>query len=183
VHGDLHAGNILFIKDEKETNEKLKYKLGILDLGIVFRVSNKLQSICYQCWNDLTDSKDIRDISESLINSDLFIVPLSNVKLLDKQQYEIIVELVIEIINDALFIKDGMKQLQIYKFIEKFHSYLKEYLPKYNLSFSDEFVKSQLFVAMAHGITMKLCKDDFKYLIDETMNELFHTNLFFDYIK
>ena len=35
VHGDLHGGNILFIKDEND--KKYKYKIGVIDYGIVFR--------------------------------------------------------------------------------------------------------------------------------------------------
>ena len=36
THGDLHSGNILFIKDENET--KYKHKIGVLDFGIIYEV-------------------------------------------------------------------------------------------------------------------------------------------------
>ena len=60
-------------------------------------------------------------------------------------------------------------------------SKLKEYLSKESLSkigikLSDDFVKSQLVLAMAHGITLTLCKDDFIPLMDKAINELFHTS-------
>ena len=33
-HGDLHSGNVLFIKDEND--KKYKYKVGVLDFGIIY---------------------------------------------------------------------------------------------------------------------------------------------------
>ena len=36
THGDLHSGNILFIKDEKD--EKYKYKIGVIDFGIIYEL-------------------------------------------------------------------------------------------------------------------------------------------------
>jgi hypothetical protein len=42
---------------------------------------------------------------------------------------------------------------------------------------SDDFVKSQLVLAMSHGVTLTLCKDDFITLMDKVINELFHTKM------
>ena len=42
---------------------------------------------------------------------------------------------------------------------------------------SDEFVKMQLVLAMAHGVTITLCKTNFIELMDTVLNELFHTNM------
>ena len=43
----------------------------------------------------------------------------------------------------------------------------------------DDFVKSQLVLAMAHGVTLTLCKDNYITMMDKSINELFHTNLIF----
>ena len=58
----------------------------------------------------------------------------------------------------------------------------KEYLNKkelMNLGIrpSDNFIKTQLVLAMAHGVTLTLCKNNIVPLIDEVLNELFHTNI------
>jgi hypothetical protein len=42
---------------------------------------------------------------------------------------------------------------------------------------SDNFVKLQMLLAMSHGVTLTLCKDDFFSLADKAFNELFHTNM------
>ena len=39
AHGDLHPGNILFIKDYN-LHEKCRYKLGILDFGIMYQIND-----------------------------------------------------------------------------------------------------------------------------------------------
>ncbi len=80
-----------------------------------------------------------------------------------------------EIINSS----KQANQLQIYKFLSK----LKEYLSKKELSNigirpSDDFVKSQLVLAMAHGVTLTLCNNNnYITLMDEVINELFKTNI------
>ena len=42
---------------------------------------------------------------------------------------------------------------------------------------SDDFIKTQLVLAMAHGVTLTLCKNDFITLMDKCLNELFKTQL------
>jgi hypothetical protein len=42
---------------------------------------------------------------------------------------------------------------------------------------SDDFVKSQLVLAMSHGVTLTLCKGDYITLMDKCLNELFHTQM------
>ena len=46
--------------------------------------------------------------------------------------------------------------------------------------FPDNFIKTQLVLAMSHGITLTLCKDDFMILADKVINELFHIKTFTD---
>jgi len=58
----------------------------------------------------------------------------------------------------------------------------KEYLSNSELASigirpSDNFVKTQLVLAMSHGVTLTLCKNDFFSLADKVINELFHTNM------
>ena len=42
---------------------------------------------------------------------------------------------------------------------------------------SDSFIKTQLVLAMAHGVTLTLCKDDYMSLADKVINELFPTSM------
>jgi hypothetical protein len=61
-------------------------------------------------------------------------------------------------------------------------SNLKDYLCNSKLSNigirpSESFVKTQLVLAMTHGVTLTLCKDDFITVADKVLNELFNTKL------
>ena len=68
--------------------------------------------------------------------------------------------------------KDG-NQIRLYQFIHHLHSYLKtNSLQSLGLYLSDDFVKIQLVLAMAHGVTMKLCKENYIELADRVINDL-----------
>ena len=67
----------------------------------------------------------------------------------------------------------------MYKFLSEFKKYLcKNEIIDLGLRPSDEFVKIQLVLAMAHGVTLLLCKDDYIKLADKVIHELFHLDTF-----
>ena len=45
THGDLHGGNILFIKDNND--ERYPYKIGVIDFGIVYDLDSKFKGIIF----------------------------------------------------------------------------------------------------------------------------------------
>ena len=53
----------------------------------------------------------------------------------------------------------------------------KKEICKFGIRPSDDFVKTQLVLAMSHGVTLTLCNNDFIPLMDKVLNELFHTEL------
>ena len=64
-----------------------------------------------------------------------------------------------------------------YFFICDFHNYMINYLPQYHLNMSSNVIKTQLALAMTHGVTFKLCKSSWVEMFTKVMEELFHTNL------
>ena len=97
---------------------------------------------------------------------------------LNSEDYNNILNFVATVIEEAIYTSKKANQIQIYKLL----SQIKEYLNKREISDlglrpSDSFVKSQLVLAMAHGVTLTLCHDDFITLADKVINELFHTNM------
>ena len=77
-HGDLHPGNILFIKEpiaavDTDTETEYKYKIGILDFGIIGRMSRSDQEVMFNLTKMVYQKKFkriikyiITNISESL---------------------------------------------------------------------------------------------------------------------
>ena len=49
---------------------------------------------------------------------------------------------------------------------------------KYNIKPSRELLKLQLTLAMSHGITLELCKNDYLKFTNEVIEDLFHLDLF-----
>jgi predicted unusual protein kinase regulating ubiquinone biosynthesis (AarF/ABC1/UbiB family) len=184
-HGDLHAGNILFIKDDKETFDKHKYILGILDFGIVYSIEKKFQEVLYDIMDGLT-VVDKSVLAKKIIDSGMFIEPIETIRSLPIKDYENIISMLSNILADVFAINDNgsdsglgnCNQIKFYYFIRDFHKYMSTFLPQYHLTMTNNVIKTQLALAMTHGVTMKLCKDNWTLLFSQVMIEMFHTDIF-----
>jgi ubiquinone biosynthesis protein len=174
VHGDLHSGNILFIKDYNDN--KYPYKIGVIDFGIIYEVETYLKGILFDIFTNLFE-RSPRDSAIKLLNSGI-IDPPGILQKIPKEDYNNIVNITEEILSETINASKKANQIQIYKFLSNMKEYLcKEQLSNIGIKPSDQFINGQLILAMSHGVTLKLCNDDFVSLMDEVLNELFHTNL------
>jgi len=173
-HGDLHGGNILFIKDA--VNEKCKYKIGIIDFGIMYEIDEEYKNALFNIFTQMFQRTPKENALE-LLHSGV-IIPVNVIHKLPNSHFEKLLKITTEIIENTLQNSKNANQVQIYKFLSK----IKECICTSELSIigirpSDNFVKTQLVLAMAHGVTLTLCKDEFFHLADKVANELFHVNL------
>jgi len=176
THGDLHSGNILFIKDEKEENPKYKHKIGVLDFGIVYNVDNLYKGVLFEIITEMF-SLPPKVIATKIINSGI-IEPIDVLKNMPTHHYERIVKILEDIVQETVHASKKANQIQIYKFISSLRSYLSDHeISNLGLTLSDSFVKTQLVLAMAHGVTLTLCKDNYMELANVVINELFHTDM------
>jgi predicted unusual protein kinase regulating ubiquinone biosynthesis (AarF/ABC1/UbiB family) len=171
-HGDLHSGNVLFIKDEND--EKYKYKVGVLDFGIIYEADPEFKQNLLEFASEMLTSPT-EELAIKLLNTGL-IEPLEIIQNLPKLHYDNIVKIVSDILYETIHKSKQANQLKIYHFLTTFHSYMsKNELLELGLKPSDHFVKTQLALAMSHGVTLTLCKDDYINLTDQVLNEIFHT--------
>jgi predicted unusual protein kinase regulating ubiquinone biosynthesis (AarF/ABC1/UbiB family) len=174
THGDLHGGNILFIKDKND--ERYPYKIGVIDFGIIYELDSEYKGLVFEMLTQMFESPP-RDSAIKLLNSGI-IDPPNILQQIPKDDYENIIAFTSEIIDETVNISKKANQIQIYKFISKLKDYLSNSaLSKIGIRPSDNFVKTQLVLAMSHGVTLTLCNDDFMGLADTVINELFHTNM------
>lgn len=174
THGDLHSGNILFIKDSKDT--KYPHKIGVIDFGIIYNVDSQYRGLLFDIFTQIFE-KSSRETAEKLLNSGL-IEPPGILQKIPRKDYDNILSFTEEIISETINTSKKANQIQIYKFLFKFKEYLsKDELSNIGIRPSDDFVKSQLVLAMSHGVTLKLCKNNFITLIDKVINELFDTEM------
>ena len=174
THGDLHGGNILFIKDE--IDKKHKYKIGVLDFGIIYEIDAQYKGVLFEVLTEMFNNP-AAVTAEKLLDSGI-IEPLELVKTLPTEHRNNIIKFTSEILQDTIYNSKQANQIQIYKFLSEFKTYINNpEIAKLGLRPSDNFVKTQLVLAMAHGVTLTLCKNDYMSLADKVINELFHTNM------
>jgi len=171
-HGDLHSGNVLFIKDEND--EKYKYKVGVLDFGIIYEADPDFKQSLLEFASEMMTSPT-QELAKKVLNTGL-IEPLEIIQNLPKHHYDNIVKIIGDILYETIHKSKEANQLKIYHFLTSFHSYMsRNELLELGIKPSDHFVKTQLALAMSHGVTLTLCKDDYINLTDQVLNEIFHT--------
>ena len=174
THGDLHGGNILFIKDDED--KKYPYKLGVIDFGIIYELESQYKGLVFDMLTQMFESTP-RESAIKLLNSGI-IDPPGILEQIPKKDYENIIAFTTEIIDETINNSKKANQVQIYKFISKLKDYLNNsILSNIGIRPSDNFVKTQLVLAMSHGVTLTLCNNDFMGLADKVINELFHANM------
>jgi len=169
THGDLHPGNILFLKNENE--DKDIYKICLLDFGLVFRIEEEVRLGFFYIITKLFDIP-AKDLSLQLLT--LFIEPKGILNDLPNEDLEKIVTLIEPIIEKTIYKKNEANQSKIYEFLTEINGYIKNNnIKKYGLRVSDEFVKMQMALAMCNGINMTLCKNDYMSFANKIINEMF----------
>lgn len=171
THGDLHSGNILFIEDENR-----KKKIGILDFGIIYKYEEKFKC---DMFNLLTSINEMENIELVKTVFKITVEPENALEILPKDDYNKLLDISIGMLNETLKNKKMANQYQLFKFLSIMKEYLsKKELSKLGIKLKDDFVKSQMFVAMAHGVTIKLCKqENLLEIIEECINEIFKPTL------
>lgn len=174
LHADLHSGNILFVKDESD--EKYKHKIGVIDFGIIYELNENYKNNLFDVMSDIFSTPC--DLTARKILYSGVLEPLSVIQNLDSHHVENIVSILANVIKECVTVKKKASQTQLYNFFTKLTNYLNQNdISNLGLKPSDDLVKSQLVLAMSHGVSLSLCKSDFASVANKVLNELFHTEL------
>ena len=177
VHGDLHSGNIIFIKDDND--KKYPYKIGVIDFGIIMRIGCEYKNeLIDVITNDLTEPGGAT--IDKVFRSSM-IQPKGIVDKIDPLEYKSLLKICgnavdnaksnkITVDCNALFetMKDAMKLVNTDKYKEL------------GITFSPDYLKTQMIMAMTNGLTMTLCKNTYNVVLEAALNELFHLDIFMD---
>lgn len=167
THGDLHSGNVLFVRDSSNG----AFKLGVLDFGLVHKVDPHFKAVLFELVSQLFELPP-RECALKILHSGI-LDPPNLESVVPKKDYDELLTYTEQLIRETLFESRKANQLQLYKFLTK----LKSCLAMYGVKPSEELTKSQLVLAMAHGVTLTLCKGQFMELMDTCMAEVFRTDL------
>ena len=173
-HGDMHSGNILFIK-QLDTNGTAKHQIAPIDFGIVTRTSENTKLIMIEIASEMMTC-DTREMAEKLVKVLLDPPDLKNV--LPIEDYTRLIVIIAIILQETIHSKNAANQIQIYEFFKRFNDFLSESaIKKYNIKVNEDFIKIQVAITMANGISMTLCKNDFINVANAILCEIFHLNL------
>jgi ubiquinone biosynthesis protein len=160
-HGDLHPGNILFI------NENGKKQIGILDYGIVGKITKEEKNIFLDFLYALSIEKNDRKAIELLINK--LVEPKSIVDKLTNEEYNNLFENVRYVINKTLNTKKGSSSLgpdDLYN--------INKILYNNNLYIRKSFSRLEIAIAISESICKELSyNNSYMDSIKESLNELF----------
>jgi len=176
VHGDLHGGNLLFIKDE--TDKKYKYKIGVIDYGIVYQFNNEERSKMFDFITEITSTS--AEITAQRVIQLGIIEPIDVFINLPKEHFDEIVRIMTGILHDTLFVLKRADCKRIFTSVKVLNDYLNKHkLKQCGLAPSKGFVIFQLTIAMLYGVIITLCKNDERLLelFDESVTELFRPKL------
>jgi predicted unusual protein kinase regulating ubiquinone biosynthesis (AarF/ABC1/UbiB family) len=173
THGDLHSGNILFIK---EKNEKLpskdNIKIGLIDFGILYETSKQFNETLFDFCTEIFITK-AENVAVRILKNGFFDPPDILNKLSDSEKEYIIGEIT-KFINTILIDPTNANQKKIYEFLFNLNNFVTENnLEKYGLKLNDEFIKLQMFIAMYQGISLKLTGKDYVEVVNKVINELY----------
>ena len=182
THGDLHSGNILFIKNaivDDDTNNdaepKYQYQIGLIDFGIVLKINNIIKNKFLELSIELY-TKPTEEIATELLN--LIIEPKEVWINIPKKHSDNIIALTADILKQTIQGSTGATQVKLFDFVTRFNNYLKHNdLKAYGLVVNDDFIKIQLALVMSHGISLCLCKNKYMDVANEVLNSMFHTDL------
>ena len=173
THGDLHPGNILFIKDPLDST--YTHKIGIIDFGIVYEIDAPFQEKMVDLYSNLF-TRTHEEVASSILYSGC-LEPIEVITQLPKVHSDNLIQIMTEIL-DKVMNHSAANELEVCNVLIQIDSYLrKTSLFKLGIRPSNNFVKAQLALAMSQGVTLTLCKEKFINVVEMVVNEVFHTEL------
>lgn len=177
-HGDLHSGNILFIKNDNLTDAP-KYQLGIIDLGIMIEISEIVSNHYLDLFIDLFSVSC--EITAKKLITNILLEPKEILDSLPEEHYTNIIKLGSNVIESLRNNNTKLDQSELYNYFHIINNYFKSNdLVKLGLRPSGEFMKIQLALAMTHGVTLQLCKENPINLIKNVLNEILNLDFFLE---
>jgi len=168
AHGDLHNGNILFIKEEDNV-----YKLGILDYGILYQFDEAIKNKYTEIFAGLFYIDETESAKKLL---GVAFEPEEELKCIDPVVYNKMISIVAIQLSSLKSPNVSADQLQIHECLKNVTECLNPHNYENKIKINDTFIKLQLVLAMSHGVTISLCENTYKDLAREVLDEMLGKN-------
>ncbi len=140
-HGDLHAGNIFFMKDEKGA-----LQLGIIDYGVMGELTKREQNLFYQFFTSVSTTTDYLDVADVMI--DAIAEPKTAVNALGDDDRESLRHDLALITKEAFTQKENMGPEEIYQINRR--------LRRHGLTLAKSFCRVELALAISDSVCARL---------------------------
>ena len=162
-HGDLHAGNIFFMK-----NKEGQHQLGIIDYGVMGELTKKEQNQFYQFFTTISKTDDFLDVADVMI--DALAEPKSSVDSLSTDDREALRSDLAAITKEAFTEKENMGPKEIYLINSRMRTN--------NLALTKSFCRVELALAISDSVCAQLGEET-TYLknIQKAVREMFDIDL------
>jgi len=174
-HGDLHVGNILFIKDESD--KKYKYKIGVLDFGIIYEI-DKMKNTFYYIFANMYSVLP-EEMAKKLMMSGL-IEPVDCISNLSENHYNNILSMLTKFINDTFYVSKHLSQVNIFNSLSEINDYIVNnnlMVNKFDIRPCDDMLKFQVVFTMLYSVIFKLCGEKYIEIANKVMIDLFHIDV------
>tara|TARA_R110002073_G_scaffold61687_3_gene155193 strand:- start:12173 stop:13456 length:1284 start_codon:yes stop_codon:yes gene_type:complete len=163
-HADLHPGNIIFIKESDG-----KKRLGIIDFGIMGRMTKDEQNYFYKFFSNMSDNDNYIEAASSIIES--LVEPKDTLFSLSKEDYDSLIQSIAKITQNAFTHNKNLIPSDLFK--------INKILCVHNLSLSRSFCKIELALAISDSVCSKLSHNT-SYLenIKTAAGEIFDSSMF-----
>lgn len=182
IHGDLHAGNIIFIENNDNTVEREKipkYQIGVIDLGLVVKVPNKFQDLTHFALINFQKQNKLSEISERYLRTTLY--PSDFLDTLNEKDRDYIIRNVTDLLAETLTDGNTISQIKVYNSFQCVNTYIQNVIAQdYKVKLDKDVVSMQVAVSMSNGVTMQLSNNDLNLQLKNAANEMFHIDLFED---
>ena len=178
AHGDLHPGNILFIKDDAVDGES-QCRIGIIDMGITYRFDTHFKNQVFEITDKFLNGATSLEVAEQMIASGLVFTPIECIAKLPQNEYDDLLRIFTNFLEKSRCEPTDI----IYKLFTSMQQVIsyaktKNLWKKTGVKISPEMVKLQMSFIMGCGITNSLCKNKgFTELVNECMNKIFHLDI------
>ena len=140
-HGDLHAGNIFFMKDENGA-----LQLGIIDYGVMGELTKREQNLFYQFFTSVSTTSDYLDVADVMI--DAIAEPKTAVDALSNDDRESLRRDLAAITKVAFTQKENMGPEEIYQINRR--------LRRHGLTLAKSFCRVELALAISDSVCARL---------------------------
>ena len=162
-HGDLHAGNIFFMKSDEGD-----CRLGIIDYGVMGELTKREQNLFYQFFTSISTTEDFLDVADVMI--DAIAEPKEAVDALGDRDRESLRSDLASITKEAFTEKENMGPEEIYLINRR--------LRRHGLILAKSFCRVELALAISDSVCARLGVET-TYLsnIQKAVREMFNLDM------